>query len=431
MDRDQVIKAIQDAAHTLGVERLTISAFRRESGISQAAILKHFDMWSDACAAAGIDCGQTRENLIPTPGVSEEECISELHRVSNTLGRKALSSNMFTKHARFSASTVIRRFGSWEKALSLAGLELCEQSKREIQLSEGECVQELQRVANLLGTMSLTQDTFDKNSRFTAYRITRSCGGWAAALEKAGLNLSPNYKQEIPLAQLATVFMQVVTDMNCVPTLVQLVRRSQHAADTFSRNRGGYSAFKREAIEYIFSTPIQIPRNIRSILNEELTRSSNDDVTTPVDATKVTTKVEIGQHGIVPSIAAILKNWHPSSLKNELAYSNALADHLRAVLPDGAHIERERPHEGTPRDIRVAYGDDEVFLEVKYQLQKNTEYDRLVGQIEGLKPRKNKIIIVLIGDTKQKLFGRLKEQFFSYLTEQRVGEERFMVVCVS
>jgi hypothetical protein len=272
LDRDQIIKAIQDATRILGVERLARPAFLRQSGISERAVLKHFDRWSDACAAAGVRCGQTVENLIHTPGVSEEECLNELRRVSKILGRNALSSKDFTKHARFTSNPVIRRFGSWQKALERAGLELCDQSKREIQLSESKCIQELQRVARLLNSTSLTRDTFNKHARFTAYRVCRSCGTWTAAMEKAGLDLSPNYKHEIPLSQLATVFGQVVTDLNCVPTLVQLGRRSKHAIDTFSRNRGGYNAFKRVAIEYLFAKRITMPGSTQIILKEELAR---------------------------------------------------------------------------------------------------------------------------------------------------------------
>ena len=232
MHRDEIIKAMQDAARNLGVERLSNAAFRRQSGISEAAVLKHFDSWSDACAAAGINCGQTIENLIPTPRLSEEACIAELQRVANVLGCKALSSKDFNRHARFTSKPVIDRFGSWQNAIEHAGLELCEQSKREIPLSEDECVKELRRVANLLGMTSLSRDAFDTRTRFSAYRISRACGGWVAALKKAGLNLSPQYKHELPLEHLATVFMQVVTEVNRIPTLVQLVRRSKHAADS-------------------------------------------------------------------------------------------------------------------------------------------------------------------------------------------------------
>lgn len=101
MDRDEIVRAIQHAARTLGVERLTISVFRQQSGISQYAVLRHFDSWSEACKAAGIDCGLTRENLIPKSRISEAECISELQRVADLLGRKALSSTEFRQHARF------------------------------------------------------------------------------------------------------------------------------------------------------------------------------------------------------------------------------------------------------------------------------------------------------------------------------------------
>lgn len=283
MDRDEIVRAIQHAARALGVERLTIPAFRQQSGISLSAVLKHFDSWSEACRAAGLKCGLTHENLIHRRRISEAECISELQRVADLLGRKALSSTEFNKHARFTARPVERRFGnSWLNALAAAGLEPCEQKKREKQLSVGECVQELQRVANFLDKTALTQADFRARARFSCYRVIRACGSWLAALQKAGLRPSPNYNPKISIAQLATVFGNVVGELNRIPTLVQLVRRSGHATATFSQNRGGYSAFKRDAIEYLFSTGSTMSPGVRAILAEELARlpssvSSKDD----------------------------------------------------------------------------------------------------------------------------------------------------------
>ena len=66
-------------------------------------------------------------------------------------------------------------------------------------------------------------------------------------------------------------------------------------------------------------------------------------------------KSEIGWKGLVPSIDAVLKSWHPPALKTELAYSDALADHLRAELPEDARVEREYRHEGTTCDLCVLY----------------------------------------------------------------------------
>lgn len=207
-----------------------------------------------------------------------------MQRVADLLGRKTLSGNEFNQHARFTSKPVIQRFGSWQNALARAGLELCEKSQKKIQLSEAECVLELQRVANMLGTPFLARDTFKKTQpRFSAHQVSRACGGWVAALKKAGLNLSPNCG--IPVAQLASVFVQVVTELNRVPTLVQLARRSKHAQATFSSNRGGYSAFKQELIKYLFSARIKMPRNTRFILDAELARLSSRASTQPDPAT--------------------------------------------------------------------------------------------------------------------------------------------------
>jgi hypothetical protein len=272
MDRDQIVRTIQNAAQTLGVERLTITAFRQQSGISQYAVSMHFDSWSQACKEAGIDCGLTHENLVHKPCISEAECISELQRVADLLGQKALSSKEFSRHAQFTSKPVIQRFGSWQNALTSAGLELCEQSKREIPLSEEACIQELQRIAKLLNTQTLTQETFDAHAQFSGYRIIRACGSWVTALQKAGLRLSPNYRREIPLSQLASAFEKVVAELNSIPTLMQLVRRSRHASDTFSRNRGGYNTFKRNAIEYLLSKKPTSSLRVRTIITEEMSR---------------------------------------------------------------------------------------------------------------------------------------------------------------
>ena len=58
---------------------------------------------------------------------------------------------------------------------------------------------------------------------------------------------------------------------------------------------------------------------------------------------------------------------------------------------------------------------DDLAFELKKDLKKKTDFDRLVGQIEGLDPRSNKILVVLIGETDEGLLGRLKEKYASEL----------------
>lgn len=277
MDRDEIIRMIQLAAKNLCVDHLSRDAFCQHSGIYKAAIHKYFDSWSDACNEAGVKCGLNITNkyrIKPTP-ISEDDCIRELKRVAALLNRKDLSSKLFNKHAKFSCKPVIIRFGSWHNALQKAGLELCEKSKKEVPLSLDECITEIKRVANLLNSDYLTASNFDKHANFTSYRVVRSCGTWHAALEKAGINVSPFFIKEIPLHKLANDFLKVAIQVNRVPTIIQLVRRSTPVSHTFSNKFGGYKEFKIRAIDFLFSSNAKMPSNIRNILELERQKLEN------------------------------------------------------------------------------------------------------------------------------------------------------------
>jgi hypothetical protein len=57
-----------------------------------------------------------------------------------------------------------------------------------------------------------------------------------------------------------------------------------------------------------------------------------------------------------------------------------------------------------------------VFFELKRNLKKKVEFDRLVGQIEGIDPRRHNIFIVLMGQLDASLVARLKERYDQFLT---------------
>lgn len=130
-------------------------------------------------------------------------------------------------------------------------------------------------------------------------------------------------------------------------------------------------------------------------------------------------KAAVGFNGLLPTLESLINNWHPEPMPTETGYSNELAKYLRLMLPEDARVEREYRHAGTTTDVGVIYkgiiSNDEVFFELKRNLRKKTDYDRLVGQIEGLKPRKNKIFVVLVGDTDDELAGRLREHCKQYM----------------
>lgn len=109
--------------------------------------------------------------------------------------------------------------------------------------------------------------------------------------------------------------------------------------------------------------------------------------------------------------------WQPEDLPSELKYRDSLIAFLRERLKnEKAKIEREYRHSGTTTDIYVQMsnwfsGTTEVFLEIKRDLNQKTKLNRLVGQIEDLKPKKNHVLVVLCGETDPALLTRLKEQY--------------------
>lgn len=147
-------------------------------------------------------------------------------------------------------------------------------------------------------------------------------------------------------------------------------------------------------------------------------------------------KIELGffGEGLHRGLVRILKNWRPSAMRTELEYRDALFERLRAALPDNAQIEKEYRHRGTTVDLYIRCNegfpptDTEVFFELKRNLTKKSEYDRLVGQIEGLDPRENKIFVVLFGERDPALVRRLKEQYAEFLERELWEEPRVTLI---
>lgn len=205
MTREELIERIRVTAQGLGTERLRFLDFRKATGITPKRMFKFFDRWSDACAAAGVECGPTGgENLVPNPAISKEALIVELKRVAGLLEKDNITQAEFQEHSKFNPCTPLRRFGNWEKALAAAGLKL-----------------------------------------------------------------SPNVQVEMPFEEMVERFLGIVTELGRIPTLNQVARLSGCGKYRFSDKYGGYLAFKRRAIDYLTSRRGNVPSQILAILEAE------------------------------------------------------------------------------------------------------------------------------------------------------------------
>ena len=130
-------------------------------------------------------------------------------------------------------------------------------------------------------------------------------------------------------------------------------------------------------------------------------------------------KLAVTMNGLLSVFADFLKTWSPPKLKNEIAYRDHLLAYIRESVPSDTKVEREFRHRGTTMDIWIGWkgflSSDELAFELKLNLKKKTDFDRLVGQIEGLDPGSNKILIVLVGESDHALLGRLNDKYLSKL----------------
>lgn len=140
----ELIEDIRAVAAEVG-EKPTLNDYREHGIAAVTTIYSHFDSWQNALESAGYE---PRE---PDSEVTEEELLTELNRLADELGDRPTATDM-NDHGAYWVSTYRRAFGSWNKALEAAGIDSSPSQDRQ-PVSDEELLKELKRVAeNVDGT---------------------------------------------------------------------------------------------------------------------------------------------------------------------------------------------------------------------------------------------------------------------------------------
>lgn len=130
--------------------------------------------------------------------------LDELRRVASLITAPVLTQAEFDRHSKASFSTIRRRFGGWNRALTLAGLSDrfsgTPEAKRLLArdartFSDDELLSELRAVAKKLGVSTITMAQFNRHGTMNAETIRRRLGSWRSAVERAGLTVSNHGKR--------------------------------------------------------------------------------------------------------------------------------------------------------------------------------------------------------------------------------------------
>ena len=112
--------------------------------------------------------------------VSDNALIEDLRRVAKELKKNTLTHDEYATIGKFGTNTFLRRFGSWNKSLERAGLNI----KNLQDVTNEELFENLEEIWMKLGRQPRYAEIEKPLSRYSLGTYEKRFGGWRKALEK-------------------------------------------------------------------------------------------------------------------------------------------------------------------------------------------------------------------------------------------------------
>ena len=124
---------------------------------------------------------QNKFEFIPArkASVSEREILDDLKAVAKKLNEKAITQKKYAEYGQFDCSTVIRKFGTWNKALEAAELKL----SNELNITDERLFNNILNLWEHLGHQPRRSDLTNEISEFSQSPYNRRFKSWTNALQ--------------------------------------------------------------------------------------------------------------------------------------------------------------------------------------------------------------------------------------------------------
>jgi hypothetical protein len=112
--------------------------------------------------------------------IPEQDLLTDLKRVAQLLGTSSVTRVSYDRYGSFGATTLLRRFGSWNRALGLAGLDLVNR----INIPDEELFENLANIWQTSGRQPVGKDVSKSTgmSSFSLGTYEKRFGSWNKAL---------------------------------------------------------------------------------------------------------------------------------------------------------------------------------------------------------------------------------------------------------
>lgn len=183
---NDVLDEIRRVANMSQSTHLTRRLFDKNSKISSSTVVIRFGSWGEALVQAGIPEKYKGVNISQRMRKQEGKRMTDhdlvvcLQKVAKKLGTETLTMSQFNSNASINPETIRRRFGSWAKALELAGLKISNLGKR---YSEDDYFENLLAVWTHHARQPKYREMDEFPSTITSGAYEAKWGSWRKALE--------------------------------------------------------------------------------------------------------------------------------------------------------------------------------------------------------------------------------------------------------
>ena len=179
---------LKSVCESLGTRKLSQKVYDENGNFSVATYKKRFGSWNNALEQAGLEITEKIKKI------SLDDLVNDLKHISNKLYGKKLTQNIYRQYGRYDVKTYKSRFGTWNKALKKAGLEVSAVGKYSIE----ELFENIKKVWDHKSDQP-SQDDMDnkKISRIGVSTYKYRFGSWSKAL-KAFIKHVNNDDSEFP-----------------------------------------------------------------------------------------------------------------------------------------------------------------------------------------------------------------------------------------
>lgn len=130
------------------------------------------------------------------PVILDADLLADLRRIAQELGLSTMPARIYRQKGAFSATVIKKRFGSWNKALSSAGLGI----SGERDIPDELLLDNLREVWIKLGRQPRTSEMVPPVSNYTRHPYKRRFGSWLAAMKAFVQSVEQSEAEDKPLS---------------------------------------------------------------------------------------------------------------------------------------------------------------------------------------------------------------------------------------